>query len=46
VAIAVFVLIRGLNNMREQKEAGPEAPPKPSNEEKLLGEIRDLLKQR
>lgn len=46
VAFAVFVLIRGINNMRKEKEAEPEAPPEPSNEEKLLGEIRDLLKQR
>jgi large conductance mechanosensitive channel len=42
VANAVFVQIRGLNNMRKQKEAEPES----SNEEKLLGETRDLLKQR
>ena len=27
-------------------ETQPEAPPEPSNEEKLLTEIRDLLKQR
>lgn len=46
VAFAVFLLIRGINNMRRQKEAEPEAPPEPSNEEKLLSEIRDLLKQR
>jgi len=46
VAFVVFVLIRGINNMRKEKEAEPEAPPEPSNEEKLLSEIRDLLKQR
>lgn len=46
VAFAVFLLIRGINNMRRKKEAEPEAPPEPSNEEKLLAEIRDLLKQR
>ena len=46
VAFAVFLLIRSINNMRREKEAEPEAPPEPSNEEKLLTEIRDLLKQR
>ena len=46
VAFAVFLLIRSINRMREEKEAEPEAPPEPSNEEKLLTEIRDLLKSR
>ena len=42
VAIAVFFVIKWINNMRKEEEA-PEAPPEPSNEEKLLTEIRDLL---
>jgi len=46
VAIAVFFVIRGINNMRKQEEEAPEAPPEPSAEEKLLTEIRDLLKNR
>ena len=46
VAFAVFLLIRGINNMRRKKEEEPEAPPEPSNEEKLLTEIRDILKER
>jgi len=45
VAIAVFFVIRGINNMRKEEESAPEAPPEPSNEEKLLTEIRDLLKR-
>ncbi len=44
IAIAVFILVRGVNKMRMEKEAAPEAPPEPSNEEKLLSEIRDILK--
>jgi large conductance mechanosensitive channel len=32
--------------MRLNKEAAPPAPPEPSNEEKLLAEIRDILKNR
>ena len=43
VALALFFLIRGMNSMKKKEEAAPAAPPKPSNEEVLLGEIRDLL---
>ena len=46
VAIAVFILVRAINQMKRQEEAKPEAPPEPSNEEKLLAEIRDILKNR
>ncbi len=46
VAIAVFILVRSVNSMKRQEEAAPEVPPKPSNEEKILGEIRDILKSR
>lgn len=43
VAFAVFMLIKGMNKMKEKEEEAPKAP-EPSAEEKLLGEIRDLLK--
>jgi large conductance mechanosensitive channel len=43
IALALFFLIRGMNSMKEKEEAAPAAPPKPSNEEVLLTEIRDLL---
>ena len=49
IAFAVFCLIRFLNNLHRKKEeapAAPPAPPEPSAEEKLLTEIRDLLKDR
>ena len=55
LALVVFFLVRGLNKMAEvgkKKEAGevkaeaPAEPPKPSNEEILLSEIRDLLKEK
>lgn len=46
VAIAVFILVRSINRLRMEKEAAPPAPPEPSNEEKLLAEIRDILKSR
>jgi large conductance mechanosensitive channel len=45
VAFAVFMLVRSFNKMKREEEAAPPpAPPEPSAEEKLLGEIRDLLK--
>lgn len=43
VALALFFLIRSMNAMKKKEEAAPAAPPKPSNEEVLLAEIRDLL---
>ena len=53
LALVVFFLVKGLNKLSElgkkkEEEAPAEepAPPEPSNEEKLLAEIRDLLKSR
>ncbi len=46
VAFAIFLVIRGMNRLKRKEEAKPPAPPAPSAEEKLLGEIRDLLKAR
>ena len=46
VAFSVFLLVRAVNSMRRKEEAAPAAPPEPPAEEKLLTEIRDLLKQR
>jgi large conductance mechanosensitive channel len=44
VAFAIFLVIRGLNKLRRKQEAAPSPPPGPTEEQKLLGEIRDLLK--
>jgi large conductance mechanosensitive channel len=50
VAFAVFMVVRSFNSLRRQMEGeaeqpeAPPAPPEPSAEEKLLSEIRDLLK--
>ena len=53
LAFVVFMLVKGLNKLsdigkKKEEEAAapaePPAPPAPSNEEVLLGEIRDLLK--
>tara|TARA_R110000782_G_scaffold63051_10_gene129350 strand:- start:147 stop:524 length:378 start_codon:yes stop_codon:yes gene_type:complete len=43
VALAVFMLIKGINSMKKKEEAKPAEPAKPSKEEALLTEIRDLL---
>ncbi len=44
VAFAVFMLIRAMNNLKRKEEEQPAAPPEPSAQEKLLSEIRDILK--
>ncbi len=44
IAFSVFMVVRSFNKLRREEEAAPPAPPEPSAEEKLLGEIRDLLK--
>ena len=48
VAFAIFMMIKWMNSLSKKEDAAPapEAPPEPSAEEKLLIEIRDLLKQR
>ncbi|MDV6169219.1 large conductance mechanosensitive channel protein MscL [Flavobacterium sp. DG1-102-2] len=46
VAFILFLIIKGVNAARKKDEAAPAAPPAPSNEEKLLMEIRDALKSR
>ncbi|ATA20228.1 large conductance mechanosensitive channel [Gibbsiella quercinecans] len=47
VAFAIFMAIKLMNKLRrkQEDEPAPAAPPKPSAEEKLLTEIRDLLSQ-
>ncbi|MBZ0243523.1 MAG: large-conductance mechanosensitive channel protein MscL [Bacteroidales bacterium] len=48
IAITVFMFIKLINKLKRKEEATPVAPaspPPPSNEEKLLSEIRDLLKK-
>ena len=45
VAFAIFMVIKAMNSLKRKKEEAPAAPPGPSAEEKLLTEIRDLLKK-
>lgn len=46
IAFAIFMVIKAMNALKKKEEAAPAAPPKPSKEEVLLTEIRDLLKQK
>jgi large conductance mechanosensitive channel len=45
VAFCIFLVVKGINTLKRREEARPAAPAPPSNEEKLLMEIRDLLKK-
>ena len=45
LALVVFFLVKSLNKLTELGKKKEEAAPKPSNEELLLTEIRDLLKE-
>jgi large conductance mechanosensitive channel len=44
VAFSIFMVIRTLNRLKKKEETAPAAPPAPSAEQKLLTEIRDVLK--
>ena len=54
IALVVFAIVKAMNTAKAkaeakkkaQEEAAPPAPPAPSNEEVLLTEIRDLLKNK
>jgi len=45
VAFAIFMVIRGMNNLKQKEEEKPAEPAKPSEEVLLLQEIRDALKK-
>lgn len=49
MAFVVFCMIKAINQLHHKQAeapAAPPAPPEPSAEEKLLAEIRDLLKEK
>ena len=45
IAFAIFRVINAKNRMKKKEEEAPAEPPKPSAEETLFTEIRDLLKK-
>jgi large conductance mechanosensitive channel len=46
VAFVVFLLVKGINRLRREQAAAPEAPSAPTPAEALLAEIRDEMKAR
>ena len=45
IAFCIFMMVKGMNKLKKEKPAEPEAPKGPTQEE-LLAEIRDLLKKK
>lgn len=46
VAFCVFLMVKLINSAKRKEAVAPSAPPMPTAEEKLLAEIRDILKQK
>ncbi len=46
IAFAIFMMIKFMNSLKKKEEEAPAQPPAPSNEEILLTEIRDALRQK
>ncbi len=45
LAVIVFFMVKAINSAKRKEEEAPAAPPEPTETEKLLTEIRDLLKK-
>ncbi len=45
VAFCMFIVVKAMNKMKKDAPPAPIVPPEPTNEERLLAEIRDLLKK-
>ena len=46
LAFCIFMIVKAINTMRKREPAPAPAPPQASKEEKLLAEIRDILRSR
>jgi large conductance mechanosensitive channel len=46
IAFAIFLVVKGMNQLRRLQEQAPEETPVPPRQETLLEEIRDILKAR
>lgn len=46
IAFAIFLFVKAINKLKRAEAATPPAPAEPSAEEKLLAEIRDILKNK
>ena len=45
IGLVLFFIVKAINKAAPKKEAAPPPPPGPTTEEKLLTEIRDLLRK-
>jgi large conductance mechanosensitive channel len=45
IGFCLFLVVKGMNRLKEKGWMEPAPPPDPTPTEKLLGEIRDLLKR-
>ncbi|MCM1376881.1 MAG: large-conductance mechanosensitive channel protein MscL [Clostridium sp.] len=45
IALSIFVALRVIMKFKKKEQEAPAAPPEPTAEEKLLTEIRDILKK-
>ncbi len=45
IAFSIFLVIKAMNSMKKKQAEAPAAPPEPTVQEKLLTEIRDLLRK-
>ena len=46
VAITLFLVVKAFNKIRRKQDTAPQNPPEPTTEERLLTEIRDILKEK
>ena len=46
IAFAIFIAIKAMNKLQKEEDEKPEEDTKPSKEEELLAEIRDVLKSK
>jgi len=46
IAFAIFMALKGMNSLKKKKAESSAAAPEPTNQELLLAEIRDLLKNK
>lgn len=46
IAFCVFAIVKAMNHWKKKEAAAPAATPEPTAQEKLLTEIRDVLKAR
>jgi large conductance mechanosensitive channel len=46
IALSIFVVLKGINQLKRPAPAAPPPPPPPTRTEALLAEIRDLLSKK